>query len=171
MRFQQYRKYRKIFFNNIEVVSEIRGLNKNLLYKLSIIVKTLNSGFEIDIENFERYCKQTADLFVLHYEWYFMPISMHKMLFHSSQIILKMPITIGASSEEALEACHKTIRYLRKYHTCKISKKRLNEDLFKWLLIISDPIIAKNTTTYHKKNSKNINKDVLSSLCQSDLFN
>ena len=75
-----------------------------------------------------------------------------------------MPITIGASSEEALEACHTTIRYLRKYHTCKISRKRLNEDLFKWLLIISDPIIAKNTTTYHKKNSKNVKKDVLSLL-------
>ena len=39
-------------FNNIEVVSEITGLNKNVHYKLSIILKTLNSGFEIDIENF-----------------------------------------------------------------------------------------------------------------------
>ena len=84
-----------------------------------------------------------------------MPISMHKMFFHSSQIIKKMLITIGASSEEALEDCHKTIRYLRKNQTCKISRKKLNEDLFKWFLIISDPIIAKNAITYNKKKNKN----------------
>ena len=80
-----------------------------------------------------------------------MPISLHKILFHSSQIIRKIPIPIGASSEESVEACHKTIKYAKRYHTCKISRKGINEDLFKWLMIICDPIIATNTITYRIK--------------------
>ena len=147
------------FFNNVDIVSEITQLDKKLLYQLSVILKTLNSGYEINIDSFEKYCKNTAELFVAKYDWYFMPISIHKMLFHSKQIIQKLPIPIGSSSEEALEACHKTIRYARKYHTCKVSRERINEDLYKWLMIISDPIIAENTTAYKKK--KNINKDVV----------
>ena len=90
-----------------------------------------------------------------------MPVSLHKMLFHSTQIIQNIPIPIGASSEEALEACHKNIRYIRRYHTCKMSKRRINEDLFKWLLVISDPIIAETSTAYHKRNRKNIIPDVI----------
>ena len=147
------------FFNNVDIVSEITQLDKKLLYQLSVILKTLNSGYEINIDSFEKHCKNTAELCVAKYDWYFMPISIHKMLFHSKQIIQKLPIPIGSSSEEALEACHKTIRYARKYHTCKVSRERINEDLYKWLMIISDPIIAENTTAYKKK--KNINKDVV----------
>ena len=77
------------FFNNIEKVSEITQLDKNLLIKLSSILKTLNSGFEINIDKFDIYCKETAELYIYNYEWYYMPISLHKIFFHSSQTIEK----------------------------------------------------------------------------------
>ena len=62
----------------------------------------MNSGFEINIDKFDLYCKEKAELYISNYGWYYMSISLHKTLFHGFQIIRKIPIPIGASSEEAV---------------------------------------------------------------------
>ena len=54
----------EIFFNNIEEVADISKLDKTLLYQIAIILKTINSGCEINITKFEAYCRNTAELFV-----------------------------------------------------------------------------------------------------------
>ena len=104
--------------------------------------------FFINAAKFKEYAIETAKKYLkLYGDWYHMPVSMHRMLLHGSDIINALPISIGHSSEEGLEATHKIIRKIKEESTCKISKNRVNEDLIHWLLVASDPIIA----SYSKK--------------------
>ena len=71
-----------------------------------------------------------------------MPVSLHKMLMHGSQVIESLCIPVGHASEEGLEGTHKILRNARENHTCKKSRIRSNTDLMNWLLLISDPVLA-----------------------------
>lgn len=75
---------------------------------------------------------------------------MHKLLIHGSDIISHHQIPIGQLSEEALEATHKDIRYIREHHTRKSSRKNTNKDLINFLIISSDPAVS----LHRKKTSK-----------------
>lgn len=71
-----------------------------------------------------------------------MPTSVHKILIHGASVIEHAILPIGELSEEAQEAKNKDIRRFREYHTRKSSKLKNNEDLFKRLLLSSDPYIS-----------------------------
>lgn len=130
------------FFANAEKVSEVTGVDVRLIHRLSILLRTLNSGFEIDSVKYDVYAKETANLYIELYNWYFMPVSVHKMLLHGKQIIDNLCIPVGHASEEGLEATHKLLRNARQHHTCKNSRIRSNTDLIHWLLVVSDPLLA-----------------------------
>lgn len=130
------------FFDNAETVAKVTGIDVRLIQRFSVILRTLNSGFEIDSNKYDIYAKETANLFVQLYEWYYMPMSVHKMLMHGKQIIDSLCISVGHASEEGLEATHKLLRSARNYHTCKQSRIRSNTDLIHWLYLISDPLLA-----------------------------
>ena len=138
----------RTFFKNYKTTATITGFDESLMERLYIILLTLNSGFFINAAKFKEYAIETAKKYLkLYGDWYHMPVSMHRMLLHGSDIINALPISIGHSSEEGLEATHKIIRKIKEESTCKISKNRVNEDLIHWLLVASDPIIA----SYSKK--------------------
>ena len=61
-----------------------------------------------------------------------MPVSIHKMLMHGAQIIEELPISIGHSSEEAIEATHKKLRYAKEHHTLKTNRRRINASVL-WI--------------------------------------
>lgn len=130
------------FFANAEKVSKVTGVDVQLIHRLSVILRTLNSGFEIDSIKYDAYAKETANLFIQLYQWYFMPVSVHKMLMHGKEIIENLCISVGHASEEGLEATHKLLRNARQSHTCKESRIRSNSDLIHWLLLVSDPLLA-----------------------------
>lgn len=130
------------FFANAEDVAKITGVDVRLIHRFSVILRTLNSGFEIDSNKYDLYAKETANLYVQLYGWYYMPISVHKMLMHGKQVIDALCISVGHASEEGLEATHKLLRTARCYHTCKKSRIRSNTDLIHWLYLVSDPLLA-----------------------------
>lgn len=90
--------------------------------KFSIILRTLASGYKINIALFTKICDDTADLYVQLYPWYYMPPTVHKVLLHGAAIIKSFIIPIGHLSEEAVEARNKDIRYYREHHTRKFSR-------------------------------------------------
>ncbi|XP_076052661.1 uncharacterized protein LOC143032080 [Oratosquilla oratoria] len=142
------------FLDNSETVSKVTGVDVQLIHRLSILLRTLNSGFDIDSCKYDEYAKETAKLYTQLYNWYYMPVSLHKMLMHGKQIIDTLCISVGHASEEGLEATHKLLRNARQHHTCKHSRIRCNSDLIHWLFVISDPVLAglrKKST--HKKES------------------
>ncbi|KAL4152899.1 hypothetical protein QTP88_000732 [Uroleucon formosanum] len=61
------------FFRNTEKVAEITGINLNLLNRFSTILTVISCGYEINYDEFENYAKDTAKLYVKHYNWFRMP--------------------------------------------------------------------------------------------------
>lgn len=151
------------FFKNHEKSATITGLDDELLKRFYIILTTLSSGYEINVDKFESYVQDTRTLYLSTYSWYYMPVTIHKILTHSTQIIKKCIVPIGMLSEEAQESRNKDLRRFRECHTRKCSRIDTNTDLAQRLLVTSDPLInsfRKET----RKSRKCLHKDVLSLL-------
>ena len=71
-----------------------------------------------------------------------MPITLHKILVHSCDIINAFDMPIGLFSEDALESSHKEFRKHRLMHTRKISRAASNKDLMFHLCLSSDPLLT-----------------------------
>lgn len=131
-----------MFFSFPALSSRITGIDQNLIYRFSVILKALNSNFKINSSSFHKYAFETAQLYVQLYEWYPMPATVHKILLHGKYIIDNFLLPIGQLGEDAQESRHKEVKYYREHNTRKMSRKATNEDLFNILLISSDPLIS-----------------------------
>ncbi len=138
------------FFKDYKATAKITGLNEDLLNRFRVILICLSSGREVDTVKFQQYASATADLYKFHYDWYKMPPSVHKVLFHGSDIIESLNLPIGLYSEEAAEARNKDFRRIREHHTRKMSRIETNTDLIHGLLVSSDPVISGLRTPFNK---------------------
>ncbi|KAL0869053.1 hypothetical protein ABMA27_007370 [Loxostege sticticalis] len=130
------------FFADPEKTSNITGVSQDLIARLSVLLRALASGEQINPQNFTQYGWETAELFVSLYGWYYMPSSMHKLLIHGGDIIKHLDIMpIGALSEEAAESRNKDFRKIRENRTRKFNRKVTNRDILNNLLISSDPFL------------------------------
>ena len=68
--------------------------------------------------------------------------SFHKILCHSKNIIMALPLSPGFFSEEGAESCNKYYRQNRRYHSRKCSRKSNLLDVFNRALDSSDPIVS-----------------------------
>ena len=75
------------FFENTELSSEVTGIDQEVIYRQKVILQTLSSTFHIKTDLFRTYCLETARLLIAKYPWYNMPTTVHKILFHSAEII------------------------------------------------------------------------------------
>lgn len=99
------------------------------------------------------------------YPWYYMPSAVHKVLFHGAAIIDKGMCPIGIMSEEAQESQHKNVRKYRRDFTRKCTREKCNDDLFRRLLLSSDPLISL-TRKLPPKSTEPISADVHKMLCE-----
>jgi len=111
---------------------------------------------------------ETAKLFVENYQWYPMPVVVHKMLIHGGQIIRNSKLPVGLFSEEAQEARNKDYRYFREHHTRKDTRFHTNIDLLKILLVSSDPVIVSHISL-PKKNSKKLSAEAIKLVVTSEI--
>lgn len=139
-------------------MGEITAVDKKLITNFSIILRTLSSGRNINIPNFEKLLKETTVLYFNLYPWYYMPTTVHKILIHGIDCIKYSNIPIGMLSEEAVESCHKILRNVRLKHTRKRSRIDSNKDLIMYMILQSEPSIS----MYSKK--KLLNNYLLSDL-------
>lgn len=77
----------RIFFEKAERVSELIGIDKDLLVRFRTVLQVISCGQKISLEKFKRYCIETAETCMKHYSWYKMPPSVHKVLFHGCDIM------------------------------------------------------------------------------------
>ncbi|XP_076547285.1 uncharacterized protein LOC143305923 [Osmia lignaria lignaria] len=147
------------FFSQTKLASEITGVNEDLIYRFSVILNTISSGYSVNAEQFGKYAFETAQLYVYHYNWYYMPQTVHKVLIHGAEIIKSFIVPIGQLSEEALESRHKDCKRFREHNTRKFSRKANIEDLFHMLCVTSDPVIT-NFIGLPIKKTAVINEDV-----------
>ena len=121
-----------------------------------LILQVLNCGEKINSIKFDKYAKETAELYVQLYGWYYMPASVHKILFHGAHIINHFQLmgvrAVAMLTEESQESRNKDVKYIRRFNTRKCSRVASMSDLFHKLLISSDPYIS--SMRYKMKNPK-----------------
>ena len=106
------------------------------------MLSAMNSGFRINIENFKKMGHETAMLADELYPWYKIPQSMHRLFHHVPDFIANCPVTIGQTSEEAIETSHKmTLRALT-HHARQNSYKAMNQDVGSYRLLETDPALT-----------------------------
>lgn len=139
------------FFRNYELSAEITGFDVGLLKRFYVILQLISSIKSIDVDKFEKYTRETAQIYVNLCEWYYMPATVHKILIHGSDVIKHVVVPIGQLSEEVQESRHKEVRKYRENNTRKMSRLKTNEDLLHSLLISSDPLISSYRQTSSSK--------------------
>lgn len=142
------------FFENPTLTAEITGLDESLIRRFVVILQAIASGEKINVVNFSAYAKETAELYVHLYNWYYMPITVHKILIHGVEIIKYAILPIGQLSEEAQEANNKKFKMYRERHSRKMSRLLTNKDILNSLLIASDPLISSLQGSMKVKNKK-----------------
>lgn len=130
------------FFEDSNITAEITGLDEQLIRRFAVLLQALSSNKAIDARKFGLFAKETAELYVSKYSWYYMPVTVHKILIHGEDIIKNALVPIGQLSEEAQEARNKDFRKFRETRSRKINRKSTNEDILNNLLISSDPLIT-----------------------------
>lgn len=152
------------FFENPRITAEIVGVDENLIHRFKIILATINCNEPIDSKKFHDYCMDTAQLYISLYSWYYMPISVHKVLVHGCKIIAAAILPIGMLSEEAQEARNKDYKKYRLHHARKCDRVSTNVDVMNHLLASSDPYINK-LRSKPKKKYLEMHEDVKNLLC------
>lgn len=142
------------FFKNAEMSAQITGLDVEIIKQFDVILRTLSSGFEINLVEFNKFCLETRRHYLSLYSWYCMPATVHKILIHSTEVIKAALLPIGQLSEEAQEARNKDCRRFREYNTRKCSRVATNRDLLSMLVITSDPLINSLREIPQKKPEK-----------------
>lgn len=143
-------------FANSSKFSEITMIDEDVIIRLRVILKAISCGTKLNIPKFREYCKKTTELLIEKYGWYTMPPSVHKILEHGHSIAELFELPLGFYSEENLEAQHKDVRNARLNHTCKINRINTMTNLYHYLLIKTDPVIASTKFTNSKKSSDDI---------------
>lgn len=142
------------FFEDAETTAEITNVNEEIIKRFRVILLTISSTYSIKLDYFKKYCSETAEKFVELYPWYPMSTTVHKILFHSTEIIKYALLPIGQLGEEAQEARHKDVKRYRELYSRKFSRQKTMEDVFHNLLISSDPYI----TSLRKLSGKGMKK-------------
>ena len=106
----------------------------------------MSCGFDTDAEKFRNFCLGTARRYVELYNWYPIPTSCHIIPIHGADIIESLSVPLDFLSKDAQEARNKDIKYIREHNYPKCSRQKTMEDVFKRLLLSSDPLIL----SYHK---------------------
>lgn len=132
------------FFKNPSLVSQITGIDKELIERFSNILTTISCGHYVQEELFRKYCFETAQKAISLYGWYKMSASVHKLLIHGADIIKSLPLPVGQLTEDVIEKGHKDYKYLRQYHSRRTSRINTNIDIFNWMLVYSDPVVTDN---------------------------
>ena len=105
------------FFQEPNLAAILTGVNVELISRFSVILRTMSCGYKVNTHAFQMYCMQTAEIHVALYPWFYMPSSVHKILFHGADIINHVSLPIGMMSEEAQESRNNYLRNFREQHT------------------------------------------------------
>lgn len=149
------------FFSDPAKTAAITGLDSCLIKRFSTILRVIASGEPINNEEFEKFARLTAEMYVELYGWYYMPSSVHKLLLHGAEVIKHFNIMpIGKLSEEASEARNKDFKKIREHHSRKFCRKATNEDIFNGLLVSSDPYLSSIRPVLRKSTKQAITEDM-----------
>lgn len=75
------------FLANLERSAAITGIDQGLMERFAVVLEVISSGHDKNLENFSRYCLDTAKFYVNLYPWHPMSPTVHKILIHGPVVI------------------------------------------------------------------------------------
>ena len=156
-------------FQNSAVFAEATGVSEDLIYHFYILLCLINCRYQIDVQKFEAYCLETANLWVREYPWYKMPVSLHVLLIHGVSYLKMIDLPISDLTEQCIETGNKVSKQVRLHHTRKVSRLATMTDHFNRLMEISDPVVAsklhsKRQARVRREKKEELPEDVLALL-------
>ena len=94
-------------FRNYQLFSKITGVDMNLISNIGTVLSVLSSGYAINVDSFKNLCDDIFSRYVQLYGWFYMPVTLHKILLHGHLILRNFSLPIGLFSEEAGETRNK----------------------------------------------------------------
>lgn len=132
------------FFADPDATASITGLSAEVIHRLGTILRTISSKLPVNVEAFAEYADQTRIKLTELYPFYPLSPTVHRLLIHGPSIIRHCLLPIGMMSEEVQERRNKSVRNFREFHSRKFNRLVNIEDVYKRLLLTSDPMICLN---------------------------
>jgi hypothetical protein len=139
------------FFEKSLISASITGFDLAIIRRFHVTLQVISCGHDINVDIFREYNIETARKYVELYPWFPMSPTVHKILIHGPEIVSSVLLPIGQLSEEAQESCNKFIKKYRVDNARKCSRTSNIEDVFKRLLVVSDPLISNHRKLPQKK--------------------
>lgn len=136
----------RAFFKNYSITAEITGIPEDLIRRFHDILNLLYSSTFIDPIKLRALCLETADILRETFPNRNFTPTIHRILFHSSDIVSyfnDIGIPIGWLSEEPIEGCNKLIRSARDKHARKCTRVKNITDCLRKLNVNSDHYVNK----------------------------
>lgn len=137
-------------------LATILELEFTLVNNLRTVLVSLSCQLCIDPVKFNELCVKTAEFYIDKYSWYYMPATVHTILFHGSQIMINSPLPLGVYGEEGLEGSNKVNKNNRNFHARKDSRLHTIEDMFNRAMDASDPLVSSIRVSKMKKPKEKI---------------
>lgn len=83
------------FFEQEEISSEITGIDRMLIHRLSIILTALNTSKQLDAKKFHSYAIDTVKIIDEKYKWWPMSPTVHKVLIHGADVVSHAILPLG----------------------------------------------------------------------------
>ena len=131
-----------------ELLARTLGLNEELVKRISYILKQIRSMEQVaSLDEFEKYCTETYEMFHSLYTWYRMPVTLHRVLAYGRDYMDTLPLPLGRMSEEGGESQNKLLRHDRELRARKTSRIDNLTDVIHRRFLSSDPVILKKYTS------------------------
>lgn len=144
-------------FSNVEIFASILEFDVDILKYFHTILITISCEYEVNVDKFQNYCERAACLYMEKYPWYPMSATVHKILAHSSQIIVASVLPVGCLGENASEARNKFYKQDRRSHARQNSRVNNITDVFHRAMDSSDPLLSSlcisNRQSQNKRNA------------------
>jgi hypothetical protein len=119
----------RCFFMDPSHSTSIAGLSKKLISRCAVILQIVSSSHAINLEAFDHYAKERTTFLVKQYPWYYLPVSVHKVVMHGVQVATAASLPIGQLLEEVQVSLHKQLKAYRQRHPRKCTRILTNIDL------------------------------------------
>ncbi len=130
---------------NMKHQENMRTLHK----QLSVILRIVSCTRKINLERYERHCKETMMNIAQNFPWCKLNHTLHGTIQHSAELIrMNGGESLGWYSEEGLEANNKDIRNYLEHLSRKCDSNKQIEDVHHRLLERSDPYLTYITAKY-----------------------
>jgi hypothetical protein len=115
---------------------------KKIIYYFKMLSLCFNSRYNLNATKLKSFCFEIFVFWLENFDYYRMPVTIHKVLVHSADIVRHSIVPPIFMSEEAAESTNKFIRSARKDHARRSSRLLTLEDMFKRRLLESSPALT-----------------------------